>query len=466
MRLRRSLWILIGVGAVVLIVGGFLLWRRAAVQGQSEAAQTAVVERGTLRVTVTASGNLEPAAEVALTFDVPGRVAEVLVDIGDEVRAGQPLVRLETADLERAVAQAELNLRQAELRLERLREPADEAEIRQAQHAVDQAAAALEVAQLNLTTVLSSTLLNEDLEDARYRLQDAEAQYARSLEEYKEGKIGDAMMDRVTRALIDARRYLERIEQQGQLQEQQARNELAQAQQAYQEALDRLRQLQEGADPLDLEAAQLEVEAARLSLEKARSDLEGATLVAPFDGVVAAVNVAVGENAAVGTPAVRLVDNSSFRLSVTVDEIDVARLEVGLPAEITVDALPDLTLTGRVERIGPAATLEEGAVAYPVVIGLDLTDAPLRAGMSATAVILVEELTDQLIIPNWVVRSDPTTGRPYVYRQAADGSLERVEVRLGVRYEGHSQVLEGLEEGDVLVVVREETGGLLGNPRR
>ncbi|HEY75395.1 MAG TPA: efflux RND transporter periplasmic adaptor subunit [Thermoflexia bacterium] len=466
MKSRRSLWVLIGVGVVVLVVGGFLLWRRATVQGQPEAAQTAVVERGTLRVTVTASGNLEPAAEVALAFDVPGRVAEVLVDIGDEVQAGQPLVRLETADLERAVAQAELNLRQAELRLERLQEPVDEAEIRQAQHAVDQAAAALKVAQLNLTAVLSSTLLNEDLEDARYRLQDAEAQYARSLEEYKEGKIGDAMMDRVTQALIDARRYLERIEQQGQLQEQQARNELARAQQAYQEALDRLRQLQEGADPLDLEAARLEVEAAQLSLEKARSDLEGATLVAPFDGAVAAVNVAVGENVSVGVPAVRLVDNSHFRLSVTVDEIDVARLEVGLPAEITVDALPDLALTGTVERIGPAATLEEGAVAYPVVIGLDPTDAPLRAGMSATAVILVEELTDQLIIPNWVVRVDPTTGRPYVYRQTGDGGLERVEVRLGVRYEGYSQVLEGLEEGDVLVLVREETGGLFSSPRR
>lgn len=466
MRSRRSLWILIGVGVLVLILGGFLLWRRVAVQGQSEEARTAVVERGTLRVTVTASGSLEPAAEVALAFDVPGQVAEVLVDIGDEVRAGQPLVRLEAADLERAVTQAELNLRQAELRLERLQEPVDEAEIRQAQHAVDQAAAALEVARLNLTAVLSSTLLNEDLEDARYRLQDAESQYARSLREYEEGKISDAMMNIVTQALIDARRYLERIEQQGRLQEQQARNELARAQQAYQEALDRLRRLQEGADPLDLEAARLEVEAARLSLEKARSDLEGATLVAPFDGVVAAVNVSVGERAAVGAPAVRLVDNSSFRLSVTVDEIDVARLEVGLPTEITVDALPALTLTGAVERIGPAATLEGGAVAYPVVVGLDPTDAPLRAGMSATAVILVEELTDQLIIPNWVVRVDQTTGQPYVYRQTGDGGLERVEVRLGVRYEGYSQVLEGLEEGDVLVLVREEAGGLFGSPRR
>ncbi len=466
MRTRRSLWILVVVGAIVLLVGGLLLWRRAAVQGQSEATRTAVVERGTLRVTVTASGNLEPAADVRIGFDVPGRVAEVLVDIGDEVRAGQPLVRLETADLERAAAQAELNLRQAELRLERLQEPADEAEIRQAQHAVDQAAAALKVAQLNLTAVLSSTLLNEDLEDAQYRLQDAESQYARSIREYEEGKISDAMMNIVTQALIEARRNLERIEQQGRLQEQQARNQLAQAQQAYQEALDRLRQLQEGADPLDLEAAKLEVEAARLSLEKARSDLEAATLTAPFDGVVAEVNVSVGGNVSPGVPAIRLVDTSHFRLSVTVDEIDVAGLEVGLPAEITVDALPDLTLTGTVERIGPAATPEEGAVAYPVVVGLDPTDAPLRAGMSATAVILVEELTDQLIIPNWVVRVDQTTGQPYVYRQTADGGLERVDVRLGIRYEGYSQVLEGLEEGDVLVLVREETGGLFGGSRR
>jgi len=465
MRARRSLWILIAVGAIALIVGGLFVWRRAVARSQVEEVQTAVVERGTLEVTVTASGSIEPAAEVDLTFDVPGRVAEVLVGIGDTVRAGQPLARLETTDLARAVAQAELNLRQAELRLERLQQPADEADIRQAQHAVDQAAAALQVARLNLSTVLSSTLLNEALEDAQSAYEEALNDYNYWLNEYNEGRADYWYVDRAKQRLDDAQLALSRVQQQADLQVENAQNEVDRAWQTYQEAQDRLQQLLQGADPLDLEAAQLEVEAAQLALERAQDDLEKATLVAPFDGVVASVDVAVGEMASAGRPAIRLVDTSRFQITVSVDEIDVAKLEVGLPVEVTVDALPDLALTGSVERIGPAATLDEGAVAYPVVIALDPVDAPLRAGMSATAVIMVEELTDQLLIPNWVIRIDQTTGQPYVFRRTPDG-LERVDVRLGVRYKGYSQVLEGLNEGDVLVLVREESGGLFGGARR
>lgn len=459
MKRRRSLWILMAVGAIVLIAGGLFAWRRVTARGGADDVQTAVVTRGDLEIVVTASGSIEPAAEVDLAFDVPGRVAEVLVDIGDEVRRGQPLARLETDDLEQAVAQAELSLRQAELRLERLERPADEAEVRQAQHAVDQAAAALEVARLNLSTVLSSTLLNESLEDARSAYEEALNDYNYWLGQYNEGKADYWYVDRAKQRLDDAQLALSRVQQQADLQVESAQNEVDLAWQAYQEAQDRLQKLLEGADPLDLEAARLDVEAARLSLERAKADLEGATLVAPFDGLVAAVQVTAGEMVAAGAPAVRLIDLSRVRLTVSVDEIDVARLAVGLPVEVTVDALPDLVLRGEVERIGPAATMEAGAVSYPVVIVLDPTDAPLRAGMSATASILVDELTDQLIIPNWMVRIDQTTGQPFVFRQTADG-LERVDVRLGVRYEGYSQVLEGLEEGDVLVLVREAGNGL------
>ena len=326
---------------------------------------------------------------------------------------------------------------------------------------MDQAAAALEVAQINLTAVLSSTLLNEALEDAQSAYENALNDYNYWLDQYEAGEVDYSLVDQAEQRLDDAQLALARVQQQGALQRETAQNEVTRAWQAYQEAQDRLQQLLEGADPLDLEAAQLEVEAARLALEKAQRALERAALVAPFDGVVAEVNVEVGENVAAGVPAVRLVDPSRFRLSVTVDEIDVAKLRVGLPAEITVDALPDLTLTGTVERIGPAATLNEGAVSYPLVVALDPTDAPLRAGMSATAVIMVEELTDQLLIPNWVVRIDPTTGQPYIYRQTPDG-LERVDVQLGVRHGGYSQVLSGLREGDVLVLVRDQTGGLFG----
>jgi HlyD family secretion protein len=457
MRKRRSLWVVLAVVAIAALIGGLFLLRQATVRGAADEVRTAVVERGTLRVTVTASGSIEPAARVDLSFDLPGRVAEVPVDIGDEVEQGQPLALLETADLERAVAQAELGLRQAQLRLEKLQEAADEADIRQAQHAVDQAAATLEVAQLNLETVQNSTLLNEALEDAQSAFDFARDTYEARLQEYEQGEIGYWFVDQAQQRYDDARLALERVQQQGDLQRENSQNEVDRAQQAYQEAHDRLQQLLGGADPLDLEAAQLDVAAAQLALEKAQSDLEKATLLAPFDGIVAAVNVTAGETAPTALPSVTLVALSRFRITVGADEIDVARLEVGLPVEVTVDALPDAILSGAVERIGPAATADQGAVSYPVVVALDPADVPLRAGMSATTVIMVEELASQLLIPNWVVRIDQTTGQPYVYRQTSDGT-ERTDVRLGIRYEGYSQVLDGLEEGDALVFVQEDIG--------
>ena len=116
-----------------------------------------------------------------------------------------------------------------------------------------------------------------------------------------------------------------------------------------------------------------------------------------------------------------------------------------------------------IERIGPAAALDQDLISYPVVISLDPVEAPLRAGMSASTVIMVEELTDQLLIPNWVVRIDQTTGQPYVFRQNGEEN-ERVDIQLGISYEGHSQVLGGLEEGDVLVLIREASNGFFGRP--
>ena len=130
---------------------------------------------------VVAEAIIEPDRWSELALDIGGDVVEVLVQEGDVVAAGNVLLVLETAKLERAVAQAEFNLNQAklrlsqaelklsqaELRLEQLQQPSDEADIRQAEHAIAQAAAALEVAQLNVTTLLNNTLFNETLRTPR-----------------------------------------------------------------------------------------------------------------------------------------------------------------------------------------------------------------------------------------------------------------------------------------------------------
>ena len=106
MKKRNNLWTILIIVAVVLVVGGLLVAKRQAASSAGEQdLQTAVVGRGTLSITVTASGSIEPDLAVNLGFDLPGRVAEVNVDLGDYVQQGQVLGRLDTTDLERCLRQ-------------------------------------------------------------------------------------------------------------------------------------------------------------------------------------------------------------------------------------------------------------------------------------------------------------------------------------------------------------------------
>ena len=348
---------------------------------------------------VVAEAVIEPDRWSELRFDVGGDVVEVLVQEGDEVAEGDLLAHLETTDLERAVAQAELDLKQAQvgldqaqLRLEQLEEPADEADVRQAEHAVEQAAASLLAAQLDRTVVVNSTLTNETLEDAQELYVEMQHRYDVRVDMYESGEEPDYWyVDQAQEGMDDAKLNLDRIRQQGSAQLQDVRNAVEQAQQSQQEAQDVLDQLLKDADPLDvaaaqkeIDAAQLDVEAAELRLEKARSDLEDARLIAPFAGVVAAVNVDPGD--AVPSSGVMFVLATLDQLQArTVDltELDVARVTEGQPVVVTVDALPDVEFQGRVIRIGLQSADYRGDVTYPVYVELDDAAPELRWGMTA-----------------------------------------------------------------------------------
>jgi multidrug efflux pump subunit AcrA (membrane-fusion protein) len=131
-------------------------------------------------------------------------------------------------------------------------------------------------------------------------------------------------------------------------------------------------------------------------------------------------------------------------------------LRIGQTAQVTVDAFPDALLDGTVSTIAPAASLGQGGVvSYRVVVSLDPTSTPIRADMTANVNIVVEELSDALLIPMWVVRVDRRTGQTYVQMEV-DGELERVDVALGVRRGGFAQVLDGLSEGDEVIWVSED----------
>jgi HlyD family secretion protein len=457
---RRTLYVIGAVAVVAVILGIALLWTRQVRSSEEEEVRSAVVERGTMLVAVSASGSVEPEAQVSLEFEQPsGRVAEVRVGVGDAVAAGDVLAQLDTRRLALQVEQAQAALASAEAQLAQLQDGARPEEVAAAEANLRAAQAQVSAAAANRDQVETGPS-QAQIAGARSQVAAAELQVKLARDRYDttsgdEKRKEQARYDlwAAEKALAAAQAELDRLlagADADEVRGAQANVSAAAAQRDAAQA--QLDQLVGGATEAEIMDAEAQVTQAQAALEEAKLLLARATLRAPFDGVVAAVNVTAGEMVPVGLPAITLLDTSTFRVTVGVDEIDVGRLAGGQTAEVALDALPELTFSGSVERIAPAATFEGGVVYYDVLIELDSTDAPIRADMTANATIVVDKLTDVLMIPTWVVHVDRDTGQTYVDRQIGD-DVERVDVALGVRYGGFVQVLGGLSEGDEVLWV-------------
>ncbi len=206
----------------------------------------------------------------------------------------------------------------------------------------------------------------------------------------------------------------------------------------------------------DLAVADAQVRAAEATRDLAQLQVERMVLRAPFAGTVAAVNLTVGE--APRADAIRLVDQSKLHLDVSVDEIDVARVQAGQPVTVTLDALPELALPGTVRAVSPlAADDSSGAVSYIVRIDLLKTDPAVRPGMSATAAIQVANKPNALVISRRAVHQDGQRVTVALITGAAPAANQRpptseVEVELGLTNEQFVEVLAGLKEGDKVLV--------------
>jgi RND family efflux transporter MFP subunit len=447
--MKRWIFLLVVALAILLVGGAGYLGARGGQAGNVETSsrpQTIPVMRGDVRQTVTAPGELIGTRQAMLSLGVSGRLAAVNVRAGDHVEERQVLAELELADLERAVADAEIELRKAQLSLEKLQEPPGEADVRQAEHAIDQAAAALRVAQMSVATILDSTLLNETLEDAQKVFDDLQHKYEARLEMYESGQEPDYwLVYQAQWRLDEARLNLNRIQQQGDVQLQDARNKVSQAQQDHREAQDDLEQLLEGADSQDVEAARLEIAAAELALEKAQDDLEGAVLVAPFGGVVLDVEVNAGEKVTADADLVLLADPANLEAELEVIEEDLPLVQMGQPVDVFFDALPEALVQGQVERIVPLRISDERPL-YAVYVALGELPASLAPGMTIDASFIVDERADVLRLPRALVRarSDGTAVVPVW----VNGRVEERSIQVGLRGDVYVEILSGLNEGD------------------
>jgi len=453
--MNKKRWIVI---AVIVVIGGLGLagyWyigdqRQTGAEAQ-ELAETAVVQRGTLRVTLDATGSLVPQAEVSLAFLSSGLVTDVFVEEGQQVEAGQPLAQLDTDDLELQVTQSEISLRDAELQLETLLEPPDQADVEQAQDAVDQAAASLQLARISQRAVQDSVLVNESLEDAQSAYEEALTDYNYWLKRYNEEGVDYWYVDDALETLEEKELELKRVQDQVDQELQSASNDLAAAADAYRQAQNDLEELLAGADESDIEAAQLQVDQAKLSLEQARLQLEQATLTAPMPGAVTALNVQPGEMASAGQATVVVIsDLSVLEVEINLDETDVAQAAIGQEALVSVDAFPEAELAGEVTYVAPVAETQSGVVLYAVIVQLSSAGLPVRAGMTADVEIVSASREDALIVP---LRAVHTEGEQAYVHRVVGGQTERVQVKLGMMTDTEVEVASGLTEGDVVSVV-------------
>lgn len=363
------------------------------------------------------SGNIE-VTDARLSFKIPGRLLERLVDEGEEVKKGQLIARLDDTDQKLAVAQALANAGYAEAVLAELEAGSRFEDIQRAKAQVEQAESAL----LELERGSRSQEIGDaraevkraeaSLEGAKAQLELAKSDHDRYRKLYKDNVISVREYDIYRRkyetalstfAEADARLKSAKeklsLRKEGPRREQieQARAALRQAEAAY--AL-----IKAGPRSETILQARAKVDVAGEILRQARQQVAYTELFAPFDGIVLSKAAEPGEYLNIGSPVLTVGQLDQVWLRAYVNETDLGRIKHGLEIEVLTDTYPDKVYKGRISFISSEAeftpksvqTSEERVkLMYRIKIELPNPDRELKPGMPADAVIgITNENTD------------------------------------------------------------------------
>jgi HlyD family secretion protein len=337
---------------------------------------------------VLAEGRIVPRDFTNLYVGAPGKVGDVLVTEGETVSKGAVLLRLADREAYQAnLAAAQAEMVSAQQALDQLKRTAD---LAYNQALLDEADA-----QKAFNAALQAW---DDFNQDQYEkdLDKAKSDVATALSELKDAqtefdKYADREKDnpdrvRTKRALDNAQtKYDDAVIRQTEIENKyiQVKSNLEVARARLAEAT-RIRKLREnGPDTDQLALLQADLAAAQAGLTAAQSALDNLDVVAPYDGVVARIDISAGENALPSLPVIVFADISQWYVETTdFTEKELVNIKVGQLVTIVPDALPNLALTGVIERIGLTYLEKVGDIVYPVRIRLDPSDAALRWGMT------------------------------------------------------------------------------------
>lgn len=326
-RARRNLGRLVWLALIVLVAaGGFWWWQARQQAANAVTYETEQAATGSITITVTATGTLQPTTQVDVSSEMSGIVRSVGVDDNSLVKRGDVLAELDT---------------------ERYR------------------------------SQLQS--LEASLEGAKAKLSDAEA------------------------GLTAANQTLERqrtLQKRGLSPTQERDNAVAS-------------QLRAAAA---VEAARADIDIANANLALKKLDIEKSTIRSPINGIVLKRAAEPGQTVASSLQAPILFtlaeDLTRMQLEAEIDEADIGTVKVGQRAQFTVDAYGGRNFDAAIQSIQFSPKTENGVVTYKAVLTVDNADLALRPGMTATARIVTEEISNALLVPNAALRySPPSTNK-------------------------------------------------------
>lgn len=390
----RRTWISAAVIAA-LGAGGAAAWHFT-----RSAPDSVLVEARELKQTIVSSGQVMPPAEVRLESLITARVLEIAKREGDEVKAGELLLRLDDADADAAIAGAEASVAQAR---------AGRSQIK--------------------GTALPQSI--EALAQVRANLGQARSDLARQKKLFESGVITKASLESAENAV----RIYQSQEKAAGLQVQAASAS--------------------GSSSLSA-AATIAVAKAQLAASKIAK--ERTRIVAPMDGVITSRFVELGETVRPGLALLVLTARGRTRVVIEPDERNLALLKKGQLATVSAEAFPSQSFAATLGYIAPAVNGDRGTIE----VRLDVADPPayLRPNMTVSVELQIQTRDNALSLPLAAVQ-DVGSSAPWIGVIGARGKVLRREVRIGLRGDEQVEITSGLSVGDRVVY---EPSGAIKQP--
>jgi len=418
-----------GIGLSVLLIALFVFSRvNAARASETTAESTATVVSMNVAQTVEASGSLEAQPSANLTWNTSGVVDDVYVKSGDKVKTGEVLMKLRTTTVSSSIISAQSDLVNAQKDLENVKDSSTDLsqaviDLKTAQEAYDKADDYLHYLENSKKVPQSETKLF--LETKRNSWM-----YVYKTKTFKGPAPEDWIVD--------------------------AQNDLALKKSQLEDAQRTYDRLKEGSNSQDVVAAQAKVDAAQATVDSM-------SVIAPFDGEVLYVESQPGDVVEAGTSAVNVANLDHLYVETQVDESDIASVKVGNQVSATLDAVPGVTLTGKVTAFNPVGEVVSGLVKYTVRVDLDKADKDLSLPLGATVntSIQVKAATATKAVPVTAIQNDSKGEYVWVLR---NGSPVRVDV-VGGQIVGDLVAVTGdLKEGEIVQVGQQNNSAVRMGP--